>query len=361
MNQSFCFPSWAWANPLGFRRSNWLLLPVMMLILGLVLTVNSRLGTPVRSSFIVPDADHRTTSRWYSRALWCCLCCCALLAALRAGRRGPTWLNYSLLLFSLVGAIMLVSYTPAHAVSGHRDAEYHGRWLAPTAQPALQRSGPWVHFLMGAFFTGVATFGMLALVHKYRARSSSADQLRGPESRHHLAVANALHCMLLMLAGMVFCCAPPLPLTPDCMKARPSRYSHEHQVGSRNGRHCGGCSAVGEVFPGQLRPGVWLPIAHYVRAHRCSGQRGAVVQTSIAACWPTPVSTPATRLIRLRVWPTAPLEGLGQRRCLILLYLPVATVAAWQVVLVDARQRETTPPAWPGRANPVGLCLTVLH
>ena len=355
---------------LGFRRSNRLLLPVMMLILGLVLTVNFidwNEGTqPFFNGMLSIDN--------FSVAFTGILLLTALLLIPFSQKYvldGEANLAeyYSLLLFSLVGAIMLVSYN-------HLLMLFLGIEILSVAMYVLAGSdkrnlrsneAALKYFLMGAFFTGVLLFGM-ALVYGATGTFELSQISFAVQNPVNASLTPMLYIgMLLMLLGIGFkvSAAPFHFWTPDVYEGTPTFFTAFMSTIVKTAGFAAFLKLLVQAFPAAAAQGVWLPtLTAMCVLTLLIGNIGAVAQTSIKRMLAYSSISHAGYLLIALVAFNGQLEGASANSILFYsLAYSVATVAAFGVLklLADARQREDYDGLnGLAKTNPLlAFCLTV--
>ncbi|MCA8832787.1 NADH-quinone oxidoreductase subunit N [Hymenobacter pini] len=333
---------------LGFRQSNRLLLPVMMLILGGILTVN----------FI----DWGTTESYFNGMLTIdnfsvAFTGIVLLTALVLIPFSQKYVldgeanlaeYYSLLLFSLVGAIMLVSYN-------HLLMLFLGIEILSVAMYVLAGSdkrnlrsneAALKYFLMGAFFTGILLFGV-ALVYGATGTFELSKISFAVQNPTNASLRPMLYIgMLMMFIGMGFkvSAAPFHFWTPDVYEGTPTFFTAFMSTIVKTAGFAAFLKLLVQAFPAANAQGIWLPtLTAMCVLTLLIGNVGAVAQTSAKRMLAySSVSHAGYLLIALVAFNG---ELLGASANGILFYslaYSVATVAAFGVLklVADARQRE---------------------
>ncbi|WBO84701.1 NADH-quinone oxidoreductase subunit N [Hymenobacter yonginensis] len=335
---------------LGFRRSNRLLLPVMMLILGGVLTVNFLDWGSTQSFF-----NGMLTIDNFSVAFTGIVLLTALVLIPFSQKYvldgEPNLAEYySLLLFSLVGAIMLVSYN-------HLLMLFLGIEILSVAMYVLAGSdkrnlrsneAALKYFLMGAFFTGILLFGV-ALVYGATgtfelSKISFAVQNPAPgfETLHPMLYIG----MLLMFIGMGFkvSAAPFHFWTPDVYEGTPTFFTAFMSTIVKTAGFAAFLKLLVQAFPAANAQGIWLPtLTAMCVLTLLIGNVGAVAQTSAKRMLAYSSVSHAGYLLIALVAFNGQLEGASANGILFYsLAYSVATVAAFGVLklVADARQRE---------------------
>ncbi|MBD2715997.1 NADH-quinone oxidoreductase subunit N [Microvirga sp. STR05] len=335
---------------LGFRRSNRLLLPVMMLILGGVLTVNFLDWGSTQSFF-----NGMLTIDNFSVAFTGIVLLTALVLVPFSQKYvldGESNLAeyYSLLLFSLVGAIMLVSYN-------HLLMLFLGIEILSVAMYVLAGSdkrnlrsneAALKYFLMGAFFTGVLLFG-LALVYGATGTfvlSEISFAVQNPAPGFESLKPMLYIGMLLMLIGIGFkvSAAPFHFWTPDVYEGTPTFFAAFMSTIVKTAGFAAFLKLLVQAFPAANAQGIWLPtLTAMCVLTLLIGNVGAVAQTSIKRMLAYSSISHAGYLLIALVAYNGQLEGASANGILFYsLAYSVATVAAFGVVklVADARQRE---------------------
>ncbi|QNH61736.1 NADH-quinone oxidoreductase subunit N [Hymenobacter sediminicola] len=334
---------------LGFRRSNRLLLPVMMLILGLVLTVNfidwNEGAQPFFNGMLTIDN--------FSVAFTGIVLLTALVLVPFSQKYvldGESNLAeyYSLLLFSLVGAIMLVSYN-------HLLMLFLGIEILSVAMYVLAGSdkrnlrsneAALKYFLMGAFFTGILLFGM-ALVYGATGTFVLSEISFAVQNPVNASLTPMLYIgMLLMLIGIGFkvSAAPFHFWTPDVYEGTPTFFAAFMSTVVKTAGFAAFLKLLVQAFPAANAQGIWLPtLTAMCVLTLLIGNVGAVAQTSIKRMLAYSSISHAGYLMIALVAYNGQLEGASANGILFYsLAYSVATVAAFGVVklVADARQRE---------------------
>ncbi|MFD2784852.1 NADH-quinone oxidoreductase subunit N [Hymenobacter rubripertinctus] len=334
---------------LGFRRSNRLLLPVMMLILGLVLTVNFidwNEGTQ-------PFFNGMLTIDNFSVAFTGILLLTALVLVPFSQKYvldGEANLAeyYSLLLFSLVGAIMLVSYN-------HLLMLFLGIEILSVAMYVLAGSdkrnlrsneAALKYFLMGAFFTGVLLFGM-ALVYGATGTFELSQISFAVQNPVNASLTPMLYIgMLMMLLGIGFkvSAAPFHFWTPDVYEGTPTFFTAFMSTIVKTAGFAAFLKLLVQAFPAASAQGIWLPtLTAMCVLTLLIGNVGAVAQTSLKRMLAYSSISHAGYLLIALVAFNGQLEGASANAILFYsLAYSVATVSAFGVLklVADARHRE---------------------
>ncbi len=356
---------------LGFRRSNRLLLPVMMLILGLVLTVNFldwNTGAVQLIKFPMLTTDN------FSVAFTGIVVLTALLLvpfSQRYVQEGEANLAeyYSLLLFSLVGAIMLVSYNHLLMLFLGIETLSIAMYVLAGSDKRNLRSNEAAlkYFLMGAFFTGVLLFGM-ALVYGATGTFELSQISFAVQNPVNASLRPMLYIgMLLMLVGMAFKvgAAPFHFWTPDVYEGTPTFFTAYMSTVVKTAGIAALLKLLVQVFPAASAQGIWLPtLTAMCVLTLLVGNVGAVAQTSIKRMLAYSSISHAGYLLIALVAYNGALEGPSANAVLFYsLAYSVATVAAFGVLqlVTDARQREDYAGLHGlAKTNPLlAFCLTV--
>ncbi|QIX62181.1 NADH-quinone oxidoreductase subunit N [Hymenobacter lutimineralis] len=334
---------------LGFRRSNRLLLPVMMLILGVVLTVNFIDWNQGAQSFF----NGMLTIDNFSVAFTGIVLLTALVLVPFSQKYvldGEANLAeyYSLLLFSLVGAIMLVSYN-------HLLMLFLGIEILSVAMYVLAGSdkrnlrsneAALKYFLMGAFFTGILLFGM-ALLYGATGTFELSQISAAVQNPVNASLTPMLYIgMLLMLIGIGFkvSAAPFHFWTPDVYEGTPTFFAAFMSTVVKTAGFAAFLKLLVQAFPAASAQGIWLPtLTAMCVLTLLIGNVGAVAQTSIKRMLAYSSISHAGYLLIALVAYNGQLEGASANGILFYsLAYSVATVAAFGVVklVADARMRE---------------------
>ncbi|SNC68511.1 NADH dehydrogenase subunit N [Hymenobacter gelipurpurascens] len=334
---------------LGFLRSNRLLLPAAMLILALVFGVNlidwnegahsyfndmlvidnfsvAFTGIVVLTAFLLLPFSHKYV------------------------RDGQANLAeyYSLLLFSLVGAVMMVAYNHLLMLFIGIETLSIAMYVLAGSDKRNLRSNEAAlkYFLMGSFTTGVLLFGM-ALVYG----ATGTFQL----SQISFAVQNPINDslqpmlyigMLMMLIGMSFkvSVAPFHFWTPDVYEGTPTFFAAFMSTVVKAAGFAAFLKLLVQVFPAASAQGVWLPtLTAMCVLTLLIGNVGAVAQNSVKRMLAySSVSHAGYLLIGLVAF-NGQMEGASANGIFFYsLAYSVATVAAFGVLklVADQRQRE---------------------
>ncbi|NVO84996.1 NADH-quinone oxidoreductase subunit N [Hymenobacter terrestris] len=334
---------------LGFRRSNRLLLPVMMLILGLVLTVNFLDWNQGPQSFFsgMLIVDNFSVA-FTGIVLLTALVLVPFSQKYVLDEEANLAEYYSLLLFSMVGAIMLASYN-------HLLMLFLGIEILSVAMYVLAGSdkrnlrsneAALKYFLMGAFFTGILLFGM-ALVYGATGTfelSSISFAVQNPvnESLRPMLYIG----MLLMLLGIGFKvgAAPFHFWTPDVYEGTPTFFTAFMSTVVKTAGFAAFLKLLVQVFPAATAQGVWLPtLTAMCVLTLLVGNVGAVAQTSVKRMLAYSSISHAGYLLVALVAFNGALEGASANGILFYsLAYSLATVSAFGVLklVADARHRE---------------------
>jgi NADH-quinone oxidoreductase subunit N len=333
---------------LGFRRSNRLLLPVAMLMLGVVLTVNFLDWGTERAWF-----DGMLVVNNFSVAFTGIVLLTALLLlpfSQKYVHDGEANLAeyYSLLLFSLVGAIMLVSYN-------HLLMLFLGIEILSVAMYVLAGSdkrnlrsneAALKYFLMGAFATGILVFGM-ALVYGATGTLTLENVRFAVQNPANASLTPMLYVgMLLMLIGIGFkvSAAPFHFWTPDVYEGTPTFFTAFMSTVVKTAGFAAFLKLLVQAFPAAAAQGLWLPtLTAMCVLTLLVGNVGAVAQTSVKRMLAySSVSHAGYLLIGLVAF-NGELEGPSANAIFFYsLAYSVATVAAFGALklVADARLRE---------------------
>ncbi|AII51400.1 NADH-quinone oxidoreductase subunit N [Hymenobacter sp. APR13] len=335
---------------LGFRRSNRLLLPVMMLILGAVLTVNFLDWGSTQSFFNGMLTIDNFSVAFTGIALFTALVLIPFSQKYVLDGEANLAEYYSLLLFSLVGAIMLVSYN-------HLLMLFLGIEILSVAMYVLAGSdkrnlrsneAALKYFLMGAFFTGILLFGMALL---YGATgtfvlSEISFAVQNPAPGFESLKPMLYIGMLLMLIGIGFkvSAAPFHFWTPDVYEGTPTFFAAFMSTIVKTAGFAAFLKLLVQAFPAANAQGIWLPtLTAMCVLTLLIGNVGAVAQTSIKRMLAYSSISHAGYLLIALVAYNGQLEGASANGILFYsLAYSVATVAAFGVVklVADARMRE---------------------
>jgi len=333
---------------LGFRRSNRLLLPMAMLMLGVVLTVNFIDWGTERAWF-----DGMLVINNFSVAFTGIVVLTALLLvpfSQKYVHDGEANLAeyYSLLLFSLVGAIMMVSYN-------HLLMLFLGIEILSVAMYVLAGSdkrnlrsneAALKYFLMGAFATGILLFGM-ALVYGATGTFELESIRFAVQNPVNASLTPMLYIgMLFMLIGIGFkvSAAPFHFWTPDVYEGTPTFFTAFMSTVVKTAGFAAFLKLLVQAFPAASAQGLWLPtLTAMCVLTLLIGNVGAVAQTSIKRMLAySSVSHAGYLLIGLVAF-NGELEGPSANGIFFYsLAYSVATVASFGVLklVADARQRE---------------------
>ncbi|WP_019947408.1 NADH-quinone oxidoreductase subunit N [Hymenobacter aerophilus] len=334
---------------LGFRRSNRLLLPVMMLILGLVLTVNFLDWNQGPQSFF----SGMLTIDNFSVAFTGIVLLTALVLVPFSQKYvldGEANLAeyYSLLLFSMVGAIMLVSYNHLLMLFLGIEILSVAMYVLAGSDKRNMRSNEAAlkYFLMGAFFTGILLFGM-ALVYGATGTFELSSISFAAQNPVNASLRPMLYIgMLLMLLGMAFKvgAAPFHFWTPDVYEGTPTFFTAFMSTVVKVAGFAAWLKLLVQAFPAASAQGVWLPtLTAMCVLTLLVGNVGAVAQTSVKRMLAYSSISHAGYLLIALVAFNGALEGATANGIMFyMLAYSVATVTAFAVLklVADARHRE---------------------
>lgn len=334
---------------MGFRRSNRLLLPVAMLILLVVFGVNFTDWNAGPQSFF---HDMLVVDN-FSVAFTGIVVLTALLLlpfSQKYAHDGEANLAeyYSLLLFSLVGAIMMVSYNHLLMLFLGIEILSVAMYVLAGADKRNLRSNEasLKYFLMGAFATGILLFGM-ALVYG----ATGAFELRNISFAVQNPANDSLQPMLymgmlLMLIGIGFkvSAAPFHFWTPDVYEGTPTFFTAFMSTVVKTAGFAAFLKLLVQAFPAASAQGLWLPtLTAMCVLTLLIGNVGAVAQTSTKRMLAySSVSHAGYLLIGLVAF-NGQMEGASANGLFFYsLAYSVATIAAFGVVKIvaDQRQRE---------------------
>ncbi|GGG58137.1 NADH-quinone oxidoreductase subunit N [Hymenobacter glacieicola] len=333
---------------LGFRRSNRLLLPVAMLMLAVVFGVNF-LDWGTSQSFF----NEMLVVDNFSVAFTGIVVLTALLLlpfSQQYVRDGEANLAeyYSLLLFSLVGAIMMVSYNHLLMLFLGIETLSIAMYVLAGSDKRNLRSNEAAlkYFLMGAFATGILLFGM-ALVYGATGTFVLRDISFAVQNPANATLTPMLYIgMLLMLIGIGFkvSAAPFHFWTPDVYEGTPTFFAAFMSTVVKTAGFAAFLKLLVQAFPAAAAQGLWLPtLTAMCVLTLLIGNVGAVAQTSIKRMLAySSVSHAGYLLIGLVAF-NGQLEGASANGVFFYsLAYSVATVAAFGVLklVADARQRE---------------------
>ncbi|MBC8083859.1 MAG: NADH-quinone oxidoreductase subunit N [Hymenobacter sp.] len=331
---------------LGFRRSNRLLLPAAMLMLGTVLTVNFIDWNAGPQSFfhdmlIIDNFAVAFTGIVVLTALL------LLPFSEKYVRDGQPNLAeyYSLLLFSLVGAIMMVAYNHLLMLFLGIEILSVAMYVLAGAEKNNLRSNEAAlkYFLMGAFATGILLFGM-ALVYGATGTFELEDIRFAVQNPINESLQPMLYIgMLLMLIGIGFkvSAAPFHFWTPDVYEGTPTFFTAFMSTVVKTAGFAAFLKLLVQVFPAASAQGLWLPTLTAMCVLTLAiGNVGAVAQTSVKRMLAySSVSHAGYLLIGLVAF-NGELEGLSANGIFFYsLAYSVATVAAFAVLKLVADQR----------------------
>ncbi|UOQ75899.1 NADH-quinone oxidoreductase subunit N [Hymenobacter sp. 5516J-16] len=333
---------------LGFRRSNRLLLPAAMLMLAVVFGVNFLDWGTTESFFndmLVVDN--------FSVAFTGIVVLTALLLlpfSQKYVHDGEANLAeyYSLLLFSLVGAIMMVSYNHLLMLFLGIETLSIAMYVLAGSDKRNLRSNEAAlkYFLMGAFATGILLFGM-ALVYGATGTFVLRDISFAVQNPVNASLTPMLYIgMLLMLIGIGFkvSAAPFHFWTPDVYEGTPTFFAAFMSTVVKTAGFAAFLKLLVQAFPAATAQGLWLPtLTAMCVLTLLIGNVGAVAQTSIKRMLAySSVSHAGYLLIGLVAF-NGQLEGASANGVFFYsLAYSVATVAAFGVLklVADVRMRE---------------------
>ncbi|MBX0292429.1 NADH-quinone oxidoreductase subunit N [Hymenobacter sp. HSC-4F20] len=333
---------------LGFRRSNRLLLPAAMLMLVVVLGVNF-LDWGTSQSFF----NDMLVIDNFSVAFTAIVVLTALLLlpfSQKYVQDGEANLAeyYSLLLFSLVGAIMIVAYNHLLMLFlGIETLSIAMYVLAGSEKRSLRSNEAALkYFLMGSFTTGILLFGM-ALVYGATGTFVLRDISFAVQNPVNASLIPMLYIgMLLMLIGMGFkvSAAPFHFWTPDVYEGTPTFFTAFMSTVVKAAGFAAFLKLLVQAFPAASAQGLWLPTLTAMCALTLLvGNVGAVTQTSAKRMLAySSVSHAGYLLIGLVAF-NGQLEGASANGIFFYsLAYSIATVAAFGVLKLvsDARSRE---------------------
>ncbi|SNR85565.1 NADH-quinone oxidoreductase subunit N [Hymenobacter mucosus] len=334
---------------LGFRRSNRLLLPAAMLILGLVLTVNFIDWNQGPQSFF----NDMLVVDNFSIAFTGIVLLTALLLIPFSEKYvldGEASLAeyYSLLLFSLVGAIMLVSYNHLLMLFLGIETLSIAMYVLAGSDKRNLRSNEAAlkYFLMGAFATGILLFGM-ALVYGATGTFVLRDISFAVQNPVNDSLRPMLYIgMLMMLIGIGFkvSAAPFHFWTPDVYEGTPTFFTAFMSTVVKTAGFAAFLKLLVQAFPAASAQGLWLPtLTAMCVLTLLIGNVGAVAQTSLKRMLAySSVSHAGYLLIGLVAF-NGQLEGASANGIFFYsLAYSIATVAAFGVLqlVANARMRE---------------------
>lgn len=334
---------------LGFLRSNRLLLPAAMVILAVVFGVNFLDWNAGAQSFfsgmLVIDN--------FSVAFTGIVVLTALLLlpfSQKYVRDGEANLAeyYSLLLFSLVGAIMMVSYNHLLMLFLGIETLSIAMYVLAGSDKRNLRSNEAAlkYFLMGAFATGILLFGM-ALVYGATGTFELSSIGAAVQNPTNASLTPMLYIgMLLMLIGIGFkvSAAPFHFWTPDVYEGTPTFFTAFMSTVVKTAGFAAFLKLLVQAFPAAAAQGIWLPtLTAMCVLTLLIGNIGAVAQTSVKRMLAYSSVSHAGYLLIALVAFNGQLSGASANGIFFYsLAYSVATVAAFGVLKLvsDARQRE---------------------
>ncbi|WP_303312271.1 NADH-quinone oxidoreductase subunit N [Hymenobacter sp. BT730] len=334
---------------LGFLRSNRLLLPAAMLMLAVVFGVNlidwnAGAQTFFSGMLVIDNFSVAFTGIVVLTAL------VLLPFSQKYVRDGEANLAeyYSLLLFSLVGAIMMVSYN-------HLLMLFLGIEILSVAMYVLAGSdkrnlrsneAALKYFLMGAFFTGVLLFGM-ALVYGATGTFELTKIGEAVLIPANASLTPMLYIgMLLMLMGIGFkvSAAPFHFWTPDVYEGTPTFFTAFMSTVVKTAGFAAFLKLLVQAFPAASAMGIWLPtLTAMCILTLLIGNVGAVAQTSVKRMLAYSSVSHAGYLLIALVAFNGQLQGASANGIFFYsLAYSIATVAAFGVLKLvsDSRGRE---------------------
>ncbi|HEX8426692.1 NADH-quinone oxidoreductase subunit N [Hymenobacter sp.] len=332
---------------LGFLRSNRILLPAAMLMLGTVLTVNFIDWNGGPQSFF----NDMLVVDNFSVAFTGIVVLTALLLipfSEKYVRDGQANLAeyYSLLIFSLVGAIMMVAYNHLLMLFLGIEILSVAMYVVAGAEKTNLRSNEAAlkYFLMGAFATGILLFGM-ALVYGATGTFELKNISFAVQNPINASLTPMLYIgMLLMLIGIGFkvSAAPFHFWTPDVYEGTPTFFAAFMSTVVKTAGFAAFLKLLVQAFPAASAQGLWLPTLTAMCVLTLAiGNVGAVAQTSVKRMLAySSVSHAGYLLIGLVAF-NGQLEGASANGIFFYsLAYSVATVAAFGVVKLVADQRK---------------------
>jgi NADH-quinone oxidoreductase subunit N len=360
---------------LGFLRSNRVLMPFVLVVLALVFGLNlldwNHAGS-LNGLFDSPYVTQMLTVDNYSVAFSGIVLLTALLllpfsnSYVAAGE--PNLAEYySLLLFSLVGAIMMVSYN--HLIMlfvGIEILSISMYCLAGSDKRNVRSNEAALkYFLQGAFATGILLFGMALL---YGATgtfqlSELATAIAAPANQTLQPMLYVGVLMMVIGIGFKVSAAPFHFWTPDVYEGTPTFFTAFMSTVVKTAGFAAFLKLLVVALP--AASSVWLPtIAAMCVLTLLLGNIGAAVQTSAKRMLAYSSVSHAGYLLLGLVAGQGKLSGpAAQGIFFYSLAYSVATVAAFGVLklVADQRQREDYAGlAGLGRTNPLlAFVLTV--
>ncbi|MFD1872079.1 NADH-quinone oxidoreductase subunit N [Hymenobacter bucti] len=360
---------------LGFLRSNRTLMPFVLVVLALVFGLNlldwNHAGS-ISGLFDSPYVTQMLTVDNYSVAFSGIVLLTALLllpfsrSYVVAGE--PNLAEYySLLLFSLVGAIMMVSYN--HLIMlfvGIEILSISMYCLAGSDKRNVRSNEAALkYFLQGAFATGILLFG-IALLYGATGTfqlSELATAIAAPANQTLLPMLYVGVLMVVIGIGFKVSAAPFHFWTPDVYEGTPMFFTAFMSTVVKTAGFAAFLKLLVVALP--AASSVWLPtIAAMCVLTLLLGNVGAAVQTSAKRMLAYSSVSHAGYLLLGLVAGQGKLSGpAAQGIFFYSLAYSVATVAAFGVLklVADQRQREDyTGLAGLGRTNPLlAFVLTV--
>jgi NADH-quinone oxidoreductase subunit N len=353
---------------LGFLRSNRLLLPFVLVVLALVFGLNlldwNHTGV-VAGLFDVPYMAQMLTVDNYSVAFSGIVLLTTLLllpfsrSYVAAGE--PNLAEYySLLLFSLVGAIMMVSYN--HLIMLFVGIEILSVSLYCLAgsdkRNVRSNEAALKYFLQGSFATGILLFG-IALLYGATGTfqlSDLATAIAAPANQTLLPMLYVGVLMMVIGIGFKVSAAPFHFWTPDVYEGTPTFFTAFMSTVVKTAGFAAFLKLLVVALPAASP--VWLPtIAAMCVLTLLLGNVGAAVQTSAKRMLAYSSVSHAGYLLLGLVAGQGKLSGpAAQGIFFYSLAYSVATVAAFGVLklVADQRQREDYAGlAGLGRTNPL--------
>ncbi|GAB3841738.1 NADH-quinone oxidoreductase subunit N [Hymenobacter jeollabukensis] len=281
---------------LGFLRSNRLILPLVLLVLAAVLAIN--IFDVDNSSAFVTELAQRDYLRGmlyfdqYARVFTGVIVLTALLLLPFSQKYvqddNPNLAEfYSLMLFSLVGAIMMVSYTNILILFLGIETLSIAMYVLAGSDKSNLRSNEAAlkYFLMGSFATGILLFGVALL---YGATGTFDLNQMGAAIRALPTADASLAPMmyvgiLLMLIGIGFkiSAAPFHFWTPDVYEGAPTIFTGFMSTVVKTAGVAGFFKLLVVAFGGDTIP-FWLPtLTTMLVLTLLIGNVGAVAQTSV--------------------------------------------------------------------------------
>jgi len=329
---------------LGFLRSNRMLLPVAMLILIIVFGANVLDWNAVSQSYF----NNMLTIDRYSVAFTGIVVLTTLLLlpfSEKYVRDGEANLAeyYSLLLFSLVGAIMMVSYDNLLMLFVGIEILSISMYVLAGSDKRNVRSNEAAlkYFLMGSFATGILLFG-IALVYGATGTFQLAQIGAGVANPANASFTPMLYIgMLLMFIGIGFkvSAAPFHYWTPDVYEGTPTFFTAFMSTVVKTAGFAAFWKLLNQAFPASEH--FWIPtIMAMTVLTLLIGNVGAVAQNSAKRMLAYSSISHAGYLFIGLVALNGKLSANG-----IFFYslaYSIATVAAFAVLklVIDQRQRE---------------------